>query len=133
MLDLGHEVPPFQGISALLDASHTNLFSLRPNGARRNTCKSQPLLLRYSEPTQLWRHVASVAPRRRPVTGQVRRGVAMTTEAEVVKARFGADPNGSTAAAMTTDARVFTAPIDEVVMTRDAVHRAVFLVRKTQD
>jgi hypothetical protein len=57
----------------------------------------------------------------------------MTTETEVVKARFGADPNGSAAAAMTTDARIFTAPIDEVVMTRNAVHRAVFLVRKTQD
>ena len=57
----------------------------------------------------------------------------MTTEAEVVKARFGADPNGSTAAAMTTDARICTAPIDEVVMTRNAVHRAVFLVRKPQD
>ena len=77
--------------------------------------------------------MASVAPRRRPVTGEVRRGVAMTTETEVVKARFGADPNGSAAAAMTTDTRIFTAPIDEVVMTRNAVHRAVFLVRKTQD
>jgi hypothetical protein len=57
----------------------------------------------------------------------------MTTETEVVKARFGADPNGSAAAAMTTDARIFAAPIDEVVMTCNAVHRAVFLVRKTQD
>ena len=77
--------------------------------------------------------MAGVAPRDRPVTGQVRRGVAMTTETEVVKARFGADPNGRAAAAMTTDARVSTAPIDEVVMTRDAVHLAVFVVRKTQD
>ena len=76
--------------------------------------------------------MARVAPRRRPVTGQVRRGVAMTTETEVVKARFGADPNGGAAAAMTTDARIFTAPIDEVVMTRDAVHRAMLLVRKAQ-
>ena len=77
--------------------------------------------------------MASVAPRGRPVTGEVRRGVAVTTETEVVEARFGADPNGSAAAAMTTDARIFTAPIDEVVMTRDAVHREMFLVRKAQD
>ena len=66
----------------------------------------------------------------RPVTCQVRRGVAMTTETEVMKARFGADLNGSAAAAMTTDARIFTAPIDVVVMTQNAVHRAVFVVRK---
>jgi len=57
----------------------------------------------------------------------------MTTQTEVVKARFGADPNGSAAAAMTTDARIFTTPIDEVVMTRNAVHREMFLVRKAQD
>ena len=57
----------------------------------------------------------------------------MTTETEVVKARFGADLNGSAAAAMTTDARIGTAPIDEVVMTLNAVHRAMFVVRKAQD
>jgi hypothetical protein len=57
----------------------------------------------------------------------------MTTKTEVVKARFGADPDRSAAAAVTTDARIFTAPIDEVVMTRNAVHPAVFLVRKTQN
>ena len=77
--------------------------------------------------------MAGVAPANRPMTGQVRRGVAMTTETEVMKARFRADSNDRTAAAMTTDARVFTAPIDEVVMTRNAVHRAVFLVRKPHD
>ena len=56
----------------------------------------------------------------------------MTTETEVVKARFGAGPNGSAAAAMTTDARIFTAAIGEVVMTLNAVHRAMFVVRKAQ-
>ncbi len=56
----------------------------------------------------------------------------MTTETEVVKARFGTDPNVSAAAAMTTDARVFTAPIEEVVMTLNAVYRAMFVVRKAQ-
>jgi len=76
--------------------------------------------------------MAGVAPRDRPVTRQVRRGVAMTTETEVVKARFGADPNGRAAAAMTTDARIGTAAIGEVVMTLNAVHRAMFVVRKAQ-
>ena len=76
--------------------------------------------------------MAGVAPCDGPVAGEVGRGVAMATETEVVKARFGADSNGSAAAAMTTDARIFTAPIDEVVMTRNAVHRAVFIVWKTQ-
>jgi len=54
----------------------------------------------------------------------------MTTETEFMKARFSADLNGSAAAAMTTDARIFTAPIDVVVMTQNAVHRAVFVVRE---
>jgi hypothetical protein len=57
----------------------------------------------------------------------------MTAETEVVKARFGADPDVDTAAAMTTDTRVGSAPIDEVVMTLNAVHRAMFVVRKSQD
>ena len=57
----------------------------------------------------------------------------MTTETEVVKARFGADSNGSAAAAMTTDARIGTAPIGEVVMTLNTVHRAMFVVRKVED
>jgi len=56
----------------------------------------------------------------------------MTTKTEVMKARFGAGPNGSAAAAMTTDARIFTAAIGEVVMTLNAVHRAMFVVRKAQ-
>lgn len=80
----------------------------------------------------LKRRMAGVAPSDRPVTGQVRRRVAMTTETEVVKARFGADPNGSAAAAVTTDARIATALIGEVVMTLNAVHRAMFVVRKAQ-
>ena len=57
----------------------------------------------------------------------------MTTEAEVVEACFGADPNGSAAAAVTTDTRIGTAPIDEVVMTLDTVHLAMFIVRKAED
>jgi hypothetical protein len=50
------------------------------------------------------RRMTGLAPRDRPVTGQIRRGLAMTTETEVVKACFGADTNGSATAAMTTDA-----------------------------
>jgi hypothetical protein len=57
----------------------------------------------------------------------------MTAETEVVKARFGAHLNGSATAAMTTDARVGTAAIGEVVMTFNAVHLAMFVVRKGQD
>ncbi len=57
----------------------------------------------------------------------------MTTETEVMKAGFGPDLNGRAAAAMTTDARPLTAPIEVVVMTQDTVHRAVFVVRKVQD
>jgi len=72
---------------------------------------------------QCWRsctgqgHMAGIAPRDRPVTDQVRRRVAMTTETEVVKARLGTDSNLSAAAAMTTDARIGAALIGEVVMT----------------
>ena len=61
--------------------------------------------------------MAAIAPRDRPVTDQVRRRVAMTTETEIVKARLGADSNLSAAAAMTTDARIAAALIGEVVMT----------------
>ena len=56
----------------------------------------------------------------------------MTTEAEVVKARFGAHPNGSAGATMTTDARILAGSVDEVVMTLNAVHRAMFVVRKPE-
>jgi hypothetical protein len=56
----------------------------------------------------------------------------MTTEAEVVKARFGPDPNGSAGAAMTTDAGTLTASIEVVVMTHNTAHRAVLVVRKVQ-
>ena len=54
----------------------------------------------------------------------------MTTEAEVVKARFAAGPKIGAAAAMTADARALAAPIDEVVMTLCATHGAVFVVGK---
>ena len=61
--------------------------------------------------------MAGAATRDRPVTEQVPRRVAMTTETEVVKARLGADSNLSAVAAMTTDARIGAALIGEVVMT----------------
>jgi hypothetical protein len=57
----------------------------------------------------------------------------MTTETEVMKACFGADPNGGAMAAMTTDTRVGTAAIDEVVVTLNAVHGAMFVVGKAQN
>ena len=57
----------------------------------------------------------------------------MTTETEVMKACFGADPNSSAIAAMTADTRVGTAAINEVVVALDAVHGAMFVVRKVQN
>jgi len=57
----------------------------------------------------------------------------MTTETEVVKARLGVNPNSRATAAMTTDARIGTAPIGEVVMTLNAVHLTMLVVRKPQD
>ena len=57
----------------------------------------------------------------------------MTPETEGVKARFGAHPNRCARAAMTTDARIVTAPIDKVVMALNAVHAAMSVVRETQD
>ena len=57
----------------------------------------------------------------------------MTAETKVVKARFSTDADGYTAAAMTTDARISAAPIGEVVVTLNAVHRAMSVVRKRQD
>ena len=56
----------------------------------------------------------------------------MTAETEVVKARFRADADRGAVAAMTTDARVGTAPIGKVVMTLNAVHLAMFVVGKAQ-
>ena len=57
----------------------------------------------------------------------------MTSETELMKARFGADLNGGAAATMTTDARILAAQIGEVVMTLNAVHRTMFVVRKPED
>jgi hypothetical protein len=79
------------------------------------------------------RRMTGVAPGDRPVTAQVRRGVTMTAETEIVKTRFGTDTNVSAAAAMTTDAGIRPASIGEVVMTLDAVHLAMIVVRKAQD
>ena len=57
----------------------------------------------------------------------------MTTKTEVVEARFCADPDAGAATAMATDTRVGTSPIGEVVMTLNAVHRAMLVMRKTED
>jgi hypothetical protein len=50
-----------------------------------------------------------------------------------VKTRFGAHPNVSAAAAVTADARIRAGLIGEVVVTVNAVHLAMFVVRKIQD
>jgi hypothetical protein len=57
----------------------------------------------------------------------------MTPETKVVKARLGTNPNGSAATAMTADTRLGAAPIGEIVMTLNTVHRAMLVVRKAQD
>ena len=54
----------------------------------------------------------------------------MTTETEIVKAGFHADPKCRAAATMTTDARLLAAAVEVVVMTPGAGHGAVFVVRK---
>jgi hypothetical protein len=76
------------------------------------------------------RGVAGVAAGDRPVTVEVGRRVAMTAETELMETGFGPDPDGHAAAAVTTDAGIGAAAIGEVVMTLDAVHRAMFVVRK---
>jgi hypothetical protein len=67
------------------------------------------------------------------MTGKVRRRVAVAAETEVVKACFGANSNLSAATAMTAYARLGATLIGEVVMTQDAVHRAMFVMRKVED
>jgi hypothetical protein len=57
----------------------------------------------------------------------------MTTETEIVKACFGTNPDVGTATAMTADTRVGPAPIDEIVMTLNAVHCAMLVVGKAED
>ncbi len=57
----------------------------------------------------------------------------MTTAAELVKARLGANLNDSAAAAMATDAGISTGAIGKVVMTLNAVHRAVAVVWKAHE
>jgi hypothetical protein len=57
----------------------------------------------------------------------------MTTKAEVVKASFGAYLNVRAAAPMTTDAGALPAPIDVIVVTLNAVHRAMFVVGEVQN
>ena len=56
----------------------------------------------------------------------------MTAETEVVKARFGADTKVSATTAMASDARGRPAPIGEVVMTLNAVHLTMLVVRKVE-
>lgn len=57
----------------------------------------------------------------------------MTAKTEVVKACFRADTDIRPATAVTTDARPLTAAIDVVVMTLNAAHRTMLVVRKVQD
>jgi hypothetical protein len=63
---------------------------------------------------------------------QMQRGIAMATQAEIMKARFAPDLNPGRSAPMASDARPLPAPIHEVVMTLNAVHRTVFFVGKIQ-
>ena len=56
----------------------------------------------------------------------------MTTETEVVKACFDPDSNLRAAAAMTAYAGLGAALVGEVVMTQNAVHRAMFVMREVQ-
>ena len=76
--------------------------------------------------------MAGVASRDRPVASEVRGRLAMTTETEVVEARFCADPDGGAAAAMATDTGVGTGPISEVVMTLNTVHGAMLVMWKCE-
>ena len=57
----------------------------------------------------------------------------MATETEIVKACLGAGTKVGPAAAVTADARAGPASISEVVMALNAVHLAMFVVRKAQD
>jgi hypothetical protein len=57
----------------------------------------------------------------------------MASEAEIVKACLGAGTKVGAAAAVTADARTRSASIGEVVMALDAVHLAMFVVRKAQN
>ena len=56
----------------------------------------------------------------------------MTAETEVMKACFRTDSNLSAAAAMTTYTGLGAALVGEVVMTKNAVHRAMLVMRKVQ-
>ena len=77
-----------------------------------------------------WRHMAGLAAGCRAVMFELRRRVAMASQAEVVKARLGTDQDRRSAAAVTTDAGVAAGPIAEVMVTLDAIDLAVFVVRK---
>ena len=79
------------------------------------------------------RRMAGAASAHRPVTRQVCGRVAMTPQTEIVKARLSADPKGHATAAMATDARIGTGAIGEVVMTLNAVHREMLVVREGED
>ena len=56
----------------------------------------------------------------------------MAPEAEVMEARLGPDHNSRTLTAMAADAGTFSASIGKVVVTHDAVHLAMLVVRKAQ-
>lgn len=77
--------------------------------------------------------MAGAAARNRPMAAHVPRRIPVAAETKVMKAGFGADSKVCSAAAMTTDTGTGPAPVDEVVMTQNAVHLAMFVVRKAQD
>lgn len=56
----------------------------------------------------------------------------MTAQTEIVKSCFDSDQKVGTATAMTTDARSGTAPISKVVVTCNAIHRAMLVVWESQ-
>ena len=77
--------------------------------------------------------MAAVAPRDRPVAGRNGRRIAMTAQAELVKACFDTHSKVSTRAAMTADAGAASGCVGEVVMALKAVDRPMLLVREVQE
>jgi hypothetical protein len=65
-----------------------------------------------------------------PVPFELPRGMAVTTQAEIVKPCFSADTQVGTRAAMTRIATAAARVIDEVVMAFNAFHLSVSLVRE---
>ena len=76
------------------------------------------------------RQVAGVTSGDRAVMGLLRRWIAMTSEAEVMKARLGPCPEVGSAAAMAAVASAVSAAIREVMMALHAADAAMLVVRK---